>query len=222
MDLALESINGLHNRRVVIKEGMWRVEQETTGWTTLIGAIGEAHAEGDITFPVDPDDAKKVFMTISREDETKENKRGNPATVSGNVAQARKLLDLRALQTKFEIKFGPYAYKNDEIVVRTRSVIRAMQALSEYVEVPACHLAEGRARYIEGAGLDDDPLLKVHSGVQKPCDAFAAVQYQGYWFWVDQCDTAHSKSSMIQLRTLMALADTGDRPPSPALVIPTK
>lgn len=213
LDLALDSINNVHNRRMVIQGCNRRIEPEDRDWTLLIDAISSAHAQGDITFPIDAKDEKRVFMLIPERNET----------ASTAVAEIRQALHLRSLQTKFEIKYGSYAWKNDEIIVRTRSVIHALRALAEYVQVPACHLAEGRARPLEGAGIDTEPLLRVNCSRKRPRDAFAAIPYQGYWFWVDQRDDgARSKESMIQMRTLMALADTGDHPPGPALVIPTK
>ncbi len=60
--------------------------------------------------------------------------------------------------------------------------------------------------------------MTVLSGCQKPGDSFVAVFYQGYWFWIDQSDF-NSKRSMLYLKILLALADTGTKEAPPALTI---
>jgi hypothetical protein len=217
MDLALDSINGIRNRHYV----SGGIQSEDPGWTDVLNAIRDAHDQGTVSFPVvlqPGDDEKKVFMLIQEDTDWVGTRTGRSP-----VAIIREKLHLNAATTKFEIKFGNHAAKNDEIVVRTRSVLRVTMALSEYVQVPECHLADGRAKTLVGAGDDPDPLLRVYSGRKKPCDTFAAIQYQGYWFWVSQGDDgARSKRSIIYLRTFLALADTGDRPAGPVLTIPVR
>ncbi len=105
-----------------------------------------------------------------------------------------------------------------EIAIRTRSVLRVIAYLAEYVEVPASHLASERAKTLLGAGEDPDAPIRVYSGCKKPCDSFAAVQYQGHWFWIDWRD-ARSKRSLIYLRNFLTLADTGERIPGPLVTI---
>jgi len=218
LDLAVDSINGIRNRYV--RGGI--VHAEDPRWTKLLKAIKAAHAEESLSFrfKVMPDIDKKkaplvAYMTI-RERDHKFRKDVDP------VATIRDMLDLNEKKLDFEIVFGTAdpGQASEKIAVRTRSVLRVMQALSEYVEVPECHLAEGRARNIEISEEDPDPLLRVYSGCKKPCDSFAAIQYQGYWFWIDQRDDgARSKRSMAYLRTLLALADTGERAPGPLVTI---
>lgn len=47
---------------------------------------------------------------------------------------------------------------------------------------------------------------------------YAAVYYQGVWFWIDHRDF-YSKWSMAYLKILLALADTGQKEAAPALTI---
>ena len=53
-----------------------------------------------------------------------------------------------------------------------------------------------------------NPLMHVHSGTARPKDPFAAVQYRGYWYWIDQGDLV-SKRSFSFLQGLFNFADTG-------------
>lgn len=49
-------------------------------------------------------------------------------------------------------------------------------------------------------------------------DAFAAVRYRNYWFWVDDRDLA-SKRGLGFLMVLLTLAESGPAAPPPALTI---
>ena len=73
-------------------------------------------------------------------------------------------------------------------------------------------------RYIGDTSSTKQPLFTVHSGCQTPCDYFAAVCYQGYWFWIDQRDF-QSKRTMAYLKVMLALAATGQKEAVPALTI---
>ncbi len=142
----------------------------------------------------------------------------------------------------------PYATKETEIAVQTRSVIGAMRWLSHYVLVPPKHLTDGYAvripemrwlyNYVgmpaqHGAdgrtdkatklvGEPNEPPLVIDSDLKKPRDPFVAIPYQGYWFSISKEDSSNSKFALIYLRTLLALADTGPRPTTPVLTIPTR
>jgi hypothetical protein len=179
-------------------------------------AIQKAHSRGDVNFyaqAVPDSDVTKAFMIISEE---------NSQMNQLSVATIRAALHLKAAVTKFEIVPGPRPTKDTEITVRTRSAISAMRRLSDYVRVPEPHRKEFDIRKPNlGEHDDDQPPLKVEWAVKKPRDAFAAIQYQGYWFSIPQGDY-NSKFSLIYLRTLLALADTGARPTAPILTIPTR
>jgi len=56
------------------------------------------------------------------------------------------------------------------------------------------------------------------SSCEPPCDAYAAIHYQGYWFWIDQRDFS-SKRTIAYLKVLLALADTKQKEAAPALTI---
>jgi hypothetical protein len=106
----------------------------------------------------------------------------------------------------------------DEIAFRTRSVTRVMSYLCLNVQVPPSHLAEGRARDMGDLTPYPDPSLTVHSGCERPDDCYAAVHYQGYWFWIEHHDF-NSKRSMAYLRHLLARADTIQKGAPPVLTI---
>jgi len=45
-------------------------------------------------------------------------------------------------------------------------------------------------------------------GTEAPADAYAAVPYKGYWYWIDDTDIA-SKRTFTFLMILFSLAETG-------------
>ena len=219
INFAVESINGVRNY------------PKNTNFRELAGAILVAYCKGDIRFPIeiDPDSKeKKVFMVIEEQD----SKPSEPCPqlsdvrcpppyripVSPTVAFVRKTLRLKAAVTKFEIVAGTRPTKETEIAVRTRSPISTMIWLSNYVKVPESSFAKHPELEKRPVPYDPDPPLTVCSDSRKPGDDYVAIKYQDNWFWFDW--NSRSGQTMIYLRTLLALADTGARPTAPVLAIP--
>ncbi len=141
-----------------------------------------------------------------------------PPALAEELEQMRKMLHLAPEVQEFRIAFGTLPKEKDEIAFRTRSVLRILAFLALNVEVPESHLADDRAVDVGDTDSPAEPQFSVHSGCKEPCDAFATVHYQGYWFWIDQ-RAFHSKRTMLYLRILLALADTKQKDAAPALTI---
>jgi len=191
----------------------------------LTSAIQHAHRRSELSFQVQPgasNEGAKIFMLIADKDENKPSEPcpQNPKDRADQcpVALIREKLHLRAAETKFEIVAGSRRGNDNEIAVRTRTVIGAMIWLSYYVDAPgAVYEPMSKEEKLTG----DDRPLKVICAPKKPHGMFAAVQYNGNWFWIDP-KHQNSKSSLIYLRILLALADTGPKPPPPVLTIPVR
>jgi len=119
---------------------------------------------------------------------------------------------------EFKIVFGMLPKEKGEIAFRTRSVLKVLGFLALNVQVPEGHLADGRAPDLGGTVSPTQPQFTVFSGCEMPCDAFAVIHYQGYWFWIDPRDFS-SKRTMAYLKVLLALADTKQKEAAPALTI---
>jgi hypothetical protein len=65
------------------------------------------------------------------------------------------------------------------------------------------------------------PLVHFHSGTEAPADAYAAVTYKGYWFWIDDTDIA-SKRTFTFLMILFSLAETGQTTAAPVVTVPSR
>ena len=61
--------------------------------------------------------------------------------------------------------------------------------------------------------------VRIHSGKEKPADAFAAVHYRDYWFWIDDGDL-QTKRALTAVMFFFTLADTGGDEKLPLITIP--
>jgi hypothetical protein len=91
------------------------------------------------------------------------------------------------------------------------------------IDLPATHAASGRA--LPGqrrpGEAESTPLVRIHSGTEAPEDAYSAVPYKGYWYWIDDSDIA-SKRTFTFLMILFSLAETGQASASPVVTVPTR
>jgi hypothetical protein len=195
----------------------------------LTRAIGCAHSRSDLNFysqPAADSSAPKVFMIIADQDKTDRGCAEDPLypvqrypQLQKPVELIRKTLHLKAGITNFEIVAGSRPTKEDEIAVRTRSAIAAMRWLGYYVDLPEPEIKD--SNLLGNAPKDPYRPFRVEAAANKPRGAFAAVRYRRYWFWIREND-ASSKYALIYMRIILALADTGPKPPPPVLTIPTR
>lgn len=146
-------------------------------------------------------------------------RRRSPAGVN-DVAELKAILGLSAEKWEFRVRFGTYPAENDEIALLTRSMAQILVQLALDVDVPAAHLAEGRAAPIPPEDrARREPLIRIGSSADRPADAFVAVRYRDHWFWVDDRDLS-SKQTFTFLLFLFSLADTGGKETLPLITIP--
>jgi hypothetical protein len=215
LNLAAESINGIRNRQAY----GGRLQQADPEFQPAIEALAKGLMTGQISWRAarvdgktgaDPNIPPDVLLTI--------HDRGVPPDVALELAQLRQMLRLDPQVREFKLVNEVLPLAKDEIAFRTRSALRVMTYLSLNVEVPLAHLAEGRAPDQSDPSPDPNPPFLVHSGCERPDDCYAAVHYQGYWFWIEHSDL-NSKRSMAYLKHLLARADTSQKPAGPVLTI---
>jgi len=129
-------------------------------------------------------------------------------------------LGLEAGAERYELVFGALNSTKTEVALLTRSILEILTDLSFDVRVPPEHEQEGRVGPPLPAEVQKASNFKVLSGASRPGDAFAAVRYQGYWFWIDDRDFM-SKRAMSFMLVLTALAETGSGVEPPAITIST-
>ena len=65
------------------------------------------------------------------------------------------------------------------------------------------------------------PLVRIHSGVEAPTDAYTAVPYKSHWYWIEDTDIA-SKRTFTFLMILFSLAETGQSTAAPVVTVPSR
>jgi hypothetical protein len=124
---------------------------------------------------------------------------------------------------EFEITYGLVQKNRREVAMLTRSMMEIMLQLGFGIDLPADHATGGRA--LPGQWKPGDaqtkPLVHIRSGTEAAVDAYAAVPYKGYWYWIDDTDIA-SKSTFTFLMILSSLAETGQSSAAPIVTVPSR
>jgi hypothetical protein len=138
----------------------------------------------------------------------------------------RTLLGLDPSTTELDITPDDGAQGGAALRLRLRSLLGAMFYLSQAVEVPRADLEAGLvtdARLPDGSPADwfalTGRIFRVRSGASRPAGAFAAVEYRGHWFWVDDRDL-ESKTTFGLLSNLFSLQSAQSRAAGPVLTVP--
>jgi hypothetical protein len=206
----VHSINGLHNH----EQAVHAHREPDPRFTRLLELVGRIQRGGGMGMRVlKSKDTTETLVFFSAPNPT--------GQLAEDIAEVEKLLGVDPDAHEFKAIFGLAPRDHQEIALLTRSVLEILLELSSYIQVPPEDVVEHRA----APGFDDSraeglaPLIRVRSGVSKPPDAFAAIQYRGHWFWIEDRDLS-SKASFSFLLFLFTLSETGGRQLSPLLTVP--
>jgi hypothetical protein len=135
----------------------------------------------------------------------------------------REILGLNLDMDEFTVVYGALAKDDTEIAILSRSMLQILSELSSYIEIPEIHVQENRAPGNFAVAADTEagvvPLLRIYSSLEPPEDAFVAIEYRGYRFWIDDRDYL-SKRMFSFIMYLFTLAETGAPSQAPILTIP--
>ncbi len=140
------------------------------------------------------------------------------------IKEFKSLLNLDPDQSTFRVIKTLIGRRPDEITMRVRSLLALMGFLSSGVEIPAAHVDEERAEKIT-IPVDTEYQsilfpLKIHSSVEKPKDAFVAVQHHGHWFYIKHSDHL-SKQDFGLLTYLFQMQSPQAQTLGPMITVPT-
>ena len=171
-------------------------------------------------------DAGAVGLRIERDPERSQSylffRRAAQDGLDVDIASIKQLLGLDANLDEFQLVYGVARGKTNTIAVLTRSMQGITGELSAGVEIPEQDLRDGRAtRRAGNVSSSDDYLLQVGNSLERPGDAFIAVNYRNRWFWVDDRDLK-SKRIFRFLLMFASMSETGVLPQAPLLTIPTR
>jgi hypothetical protein len=211
--LTVESLNGVRNRSITAGA----VREADPEWRRVLQLMREVQASGAFGMRVEEVRPKgSAAVIFFRHEDT-------PADVLEKLAEIRRLLNLRPDQQKYVLTYSPVRGGEGELAVNSRSMLQILSAFASYVDVPKAHLDEHRAVSVSG---DTPPesrqdVVRIHSGKERPADAYAAVFYRGHWFWIDDGDW-QTKRALSAVMFFFTLEETGGTDKLPQVTIPAQ
>ncbi len=213
LGLTVESLNGVHNRSV----GAGALREADPDFIRVLQLMREVQVAGAVGMRVEVDKSKSqtAVLFFQREDVTPE--------IAEKSAEIRRLLRLPLDGNKFTLVYSPSRGAAGELAVNSRSLLQIMMAFATYVDVPEADLQRHRALPALGNAAAESRLqpVRIHSGKDRPADAFTAVRYRESWFWIDDGDPA-TKRALAAIMYFFTLGDTGAPENLPLITIPAQ
>ena len=209
LGLSVEAINGIHN----YSTGPARAPREDPAFNQVIGALRRIQQAGALEIRTEKRDRQEATLISFRPNVS-------PA-VDQDIRLVRETLGISPQSTELLLSFGATRRSGDQIALLTRSMLEILANLSSGVDVPKEHVAEGRATAPPRGDRPQRtfPMAHIRSSQERPPDAYAAVHYRGYWFWIDDRDL-DSKRVFTFLMVFSSIAETGTVPQVPIITIP--
>jgi hypothetical protein len=210
--LGVQSINGLRNAVLLAQVG-------AAGWPDfflLLRNLRRLQIAGALSVRVNHEtlgksDGGHVYLsfTPTRDPE-----------VLATSGETKRLLALPPDATETEVVYG-VAPRHGEVAVLSRSILGVLAQLSLQIDVPPQDVARHLTHPTVGnIGLEQRPVVVIHSDPAAPAEAFTSVQYHQTWFWIAE-DDFDSKVAFTVLQVLLALART-EAAPGAIVTIPAR
>jgi len=211
--LAVHVVNGINNRY----GGDARARSADPEFYLLLERLRRIQLSGLIGLRVRwVDQEESVLMTFRREVDP---------SLEADVRAVRGQLGLDPAAREFQVVYGSVAANDKQIAILSRSILEILVDLSSVIAVPEADVADRRVTATAEPEIGPtgpiQPLIRIASSAGRPADAFLAVPYRGYWFWIDDRDMA-SKRLFSFLMFVFTLVETGSKEAAPVLTIPTQ
>ena len=205
---AVEAINGVQNYSGTDRT---RLDADPKFYE-LAGLMNEMQALGAIAweFDTDPDTGHDVLLVLRQE--------GVSDAIKTRRARIAEIMDLDSSVYKYRVIYAPIKVGPDTLSMQTRSVLQTLSAMAGFVDIPA----ELANQATPGFKLRGDLVRPFHvlSGKDRPDDAFAAIKYRDYWYWIENTNMA-SKRVFTLMLFLTTLTNNASDNVGPVLTIPT-
>jgi len=202
--LCTHSINGVQNRY----GGGARARQADPEFYSLLERMRRVQRSGAIGLKVTKIDKDQAVALVFRA-------KTDPESLE-DIQAIRGALGIDPQAEEFRVVYGTAASSSRELAILSRSIFEILVDLASYIEVPEAHITEKRVNPVSADAAG--PLVRIHSARETPADAFVALPYQGYWFWIDNRDMP-SKGLFSSLMLLFTLLETGGKEGAPVVTI---
>ena len=210
MRTCVQSINGIRNRY----SGQLATQSADAEYYPLLERLQRVQNSGSIDLRLNKS-AEKELMVLRLHVKT-------DPLLADDIRTIRKTLDLDPATDEFKVVYGSKNRDDKEIALLTRSILQTINNLASYIEVPEPHVTATMVNptivELTRSGSPELPLIGVKSSSSKPDNAFVAVPYQSYWFWIDNRDL-RSKRLFSFLMFLFSLTETSGKEGAPVVTI---
>jgi len=207
--LTVDSINGL--RSELATGASRRVGDE--GYYQFLYLLREAQLSGATGMQIKRGDDEDETTVLILRRQAVGSEEGAPSKISD-------LLGLRQDLDNYVVKYGFLASDDTEIALITRSMLQVITNLARQISVPEQHIASGRTlASLEHTESAKRKLIQVSYAQEKPENAFVAVRYRDYWYYIDDGDF-DSKRVFSFVMILLSLVESRDDVGLPIVTIP--
>jgi hypothetical protein len=213
LQMTLDGMNGMRSR---VSAGVSK-RRGDTDFYRVISLFRQIQMSGSVGMRIlkEKDMGETTIMFFHQE--------GIAPEIQEAMSELGKLLGLKAGIQEIEISYGYIPPTDSEITMLSRSMMQIMIELSSQVDVPAVHVEEGRtvpsSHQTNEDGTVTGRTININHSADKPENAFTAVRYRDYWFWIDDRDF-FSKRTFAFLMILFSLTETGGDEGLPLVTIP--
>ncbi|MDX2444471.1 MAG: hypothetical protein QNK30_11795 [Bacteroidales bacterium] len=210
LELCLDSFNGLHNRSASLASNIQpdpeffevlRLMREVQGY----GGFGIRNKESE--------DGETSYIIYFRNDLSDKD-------IRSKGAEIRRLLNIPMDVNELELVYTPTQGAAGELGVGTRSLWQILAAMSMGILIPEEHRQKNIVPPLTEVGLEEDALLRVFSGDNKPDESYVSVEFKDKWFWIEDSDWK-SKNTFSSILFLFTLAGSDGGQQLPTITIPT-
>lgn len=209
--LYVHSINSVRNRDA----GSLRSRMADPEFYALIEKLHSISEAGAVGIKIVKEDKTMIPMIIFQ-------KTADEA-VRADIAAVYRILGLNPDVREFPLVLRTLPENDREVAVLTRSLLEVIDDLASYIEVPQVHVEDKRVSptFLDktAGGLDVAPAIRIYSSPDTPSDAFVAVYYDGYWFWIHNRDL-RSKIIFSYIMFIFTLTETEGATGAPVVTIP--
>ena len=207
--LTVESLNGVRNH-TASGGGVREADPE---FMRALALMRDVQLAGGVAMRVEENKSKgSTAVLFFRRDDM-------PADIAEKSAEVRRLLKLAPDQQKFTLIYSPARGAEGELAVNSRSMLQVMSAFASFIDVPEQHVLDHSA--IPGIATDSAKTVHIRSSKDKPSNAYAAVHYRDYWFWIDEGDLL-TKRALTAIMFFFTLVDSGGNDKVPLITIPAQ